>query len=216
MAVTIESGTLPDGTRFVRPGSGAPGGAQSPTNGTGALDDPFAGLDSALDPERVPKAFQSLFRKYRTCVIDGFTFYYREMSIADVIAVGGNPFLEEIINTEFGEDEGANQAKVEALFQNMLDVSDEERAELDRTTRLHRDKVILQCLHKIQLGDEVFDDIDPQIVISLSDEIREELYKVILIGDLEETETVRRFPDDPEDEGGEGTGVDDSPPSEDV
>lgn len=203
---TIQSGTLPDGTKFVKAGN-VSDGAGSPTNGTGALENPFEGLDSALDPKRVPEAFQSLFTKYQTCVIDGFTFHYREMSIADIIAVGGNPFLEEIVNAEFTEDEEANRAHMEAIFQQMLDVSDEERAKLDRVTRLHRDKVILQCLSKIQIGDEVLDDIDPQLVITLDDNIREELYKAILLGNVEETETVRRFPEDAQDEGEQADSV---------
>ena len=216
MAAKIESGTLPDGTRFVRPMSSAPDGSQSTTGGSGAIDNPFEGLDSALDPSRVPKAFQSLFTKYHTHEIDGFIFHYNEMALADIIAVGGNPFLEEIINADFTEDEDANRAKLDALFSQMLEVSDEERAELDRTTRLHRDKVILQCLRKIQTGDEVLDKIDPQIVISLDENIREELYKVILMGNVEETAMVRRFPGNVEDESEQADSVVSTPSGEGV
>lgn len=208
---TITSGQLPDGTPHVEVNE--VGGKKPNLNGDG--DNPFAGIDTAVDASNIPKAFQSLFTKYLECEIDGFIFRYRELSVADIIAVGGNPFLEEIINIDLGEDEEANRKLLEDRFATMLNVPDEEQEELNRMTALHRDKVILRSLQSIRAGDEVFDDITPEIVVWLQERVREELYRIILMANLGggETDAVRRFPEESTDDGGEAEGVDDSPPS---
>lgn len=207
-SATITSGQLPDGTPHVEVNEIS---GQS-VDENKAIDNPFAGIDSAVDASKIPQAFQSLFTKYMECEIDGFTFRYRELSLADIISVGGNPFLEEIINIDFGEDEEANRALLEDRFAKMLQVPDDQQAELDRITAIHRDKVILLSLKSIKKGEEVFDEITPEIIIWLQERVREELYRVILMRNLDdvETQTVRRFPADSTNDGGEAEGVDDS------
>ena len=205
---TITSGLLPDGTPHVEVNE--VGGVKPNLNGDG--DNPFAGIDTAVDASRIPKAFQSLFTKYMECEIDGFIFRYRELSLADVISVGGNPFLEEIIHIEFGDDDEANRALFEERITSIMNVSGEEEAELNRVTAIHRDKVILLSLKSIRAGEEVFDEITPEIIMWLQERVREELYNVILMANLpnQENEAVRRFPDESSDDGGETEGVDDS------
>lgn len=151
---------------------------------------PFAELPKYRDAKTIPPSLASVFNKILEHELDGVTYRYRETKFLELLSLGTNPFMVEMLET-IGTDKDVD---TEQFVKDITERDPEELAQMTAQAQVHRNKVLLHSLIDIRVGDDVIE-VDESVIASMQESIRDKLYGVISGGETAETKAVAEFPE---------------------
>ena len=166
------------------------------------VNDPFANLPKYRDAKSIPSALASVFNKILEHERDSVTYRYRELSFMELLTLGTNPFMLEMLESI----DGGEAVDTEQFVKEIQERDPDEVAQMTAEAKIHRDKVLLHSLVDIRAGDNVME-VDASVIATMQEPIRNGLYEVISGGATAETQAVGEFPENADSD----TGGDDIP-----
>lgn len=151
---------------------------------------PFADLPTYRDAKSIPPSLASVFNKIMEYEQDGVTYRYREISFLELLSLGTNPFMLEMLDTMGGDEE----IDTKQMMEDLQNRDPDELMQMTAQAKIHRDKVLLRSLVDIRAGEDVIA-VDASVIATMQDPIRDALYDVISGGETAETEAVAEFPE---------------------
>ena len=153
-------------------------------------ENPFEGLSQYRDAQTIPKSLAGVFNKIIEHEHEGVTFRYRELSFMELLSLGTNPFMLEMLESMGSEE----KIDTETMVRQLQERDPDELAEMTAEAKIHRDKVLLRSLVDIRAGEDVIE-VDAGVIATMQESVRDALYDVISGGETAETEAVAEFPE---------------------
>ena len=163
-------------------------------------DNPFQGMPTARDAKSIPPSLAAAFNKINEHAIDGITYRFREVSFLELLSLGTNPFLNDVVSSLGKDDELDTEQYVTSLTSR----DPEELEKMVEDAKIHRDTVLLHSLEEMSAGDDKME-ITAEVIATMKEDVKDALYSIISGEGTAETNAVRRFPEgDGQDAGGDG------------